>query len=674
MDDGYILGGNCSANIGGDKTEDSRGGEDYWVVKIDANGIKQWDKTFGGIDNDYLVSIQQTTDGGYILGGYSASDIGGDKTENNRDNEDLNFSKGDYWAIKINANGTKQWDKTFGGTLAERLYSLQQTADGGYILGGSSASGISGDKTEANKGNSGWDYWIVKIDANGAKQWDKTFGGTGSDEMYSLQQTADGGYILGGSSESDVGGDKTEKSRGQNDYWAVKINASGTKQWDKTFGGTSDDNMSSLQQTTDGGYVLGGTSESRISGDKTENNVGFDYWVVKIDASGLKQWDKRFAGVGWDRMSSLQQTEDGGYILGGSSTSSYGADKTEFTRSPEPICGCSAYDDFWIVKIDNNGAQQWDKTFGGDYIDEMYALEQTKDGGYILGGYSESGESGDKTTELFGYWVLKMGFCSKPTITSNISTNGVCLKDSVTLTSSPADIYLWSTGATSQSITVKQAGNYTVTMSDSANTCSATSDTTKVTYATTCSKPTSLFVLPTGTSAQLNWFGDNCAVEYQYQWRRKGTTTWNTGKTTANSKTITGLTNNTTYQWHVRKTCRPNPDLINSSYATGPEFTTLPIGPIQNNNASVSNATLNTQHLTCLLAPNPAKDITTLLISNAEGVVKVTVTDISGKKIWQSDKTSYEKVTIPLKDLASGIYMVQVKDKKETVVVSMVRE
>src|SRR5262249_54480464 len=149
--------------ISGDKTEDSRGFSDYWVVKIDSNGVKQWDKRFGGTDADELVSLQQTVDGGYILGGGSNSGIGGDKKEESRGSDD-------YWVVKIDANGVKQWDKRFGGTDYDYLlWALRQTADGGYILGGYSYSGIGGDKTEESRGDV--DYWVVKIDANGVKQW-----------------------------------------------------------------------------------------------------------------------------------------------------------------------------------------------------------------------------------------------------------------------------------------------------------------------------------------------------------------------------------------------------------------------------------------------------------------------------------------------------------------------
>ncbi|MGN6299383.1 MAG: hypothetical protein ACTHM7_21495 [Ginsengibacter sp.] len=219
----------------------------------------------------------------------------------------------------------KQWDKTFGRSDDDLLYSIQQTTDGGYILGGDSFSTISGDKSENSKG--GIDYWIVKIDANGVKQWDRTFGGSDDDIFSSIKRTADGGYILGGYSYSKSGGDKSENSKGNDDYWIVKIDANGIKQWDKTFGGSDEDYLRSLQQAADGGYILGGYSSSNASGDKSENSRGYDdYWVVKIDANGVKQWDRTFGGSDDDIFSSIKQTADGGYILGGYSYSKSGGD------------------------------------------------------------------------------------------------------------------------------------------------------------------------------------------------------------------------------------------------------------------------------------------------------------------------------------------------------------
>ncbi|MFN7707223.1 MAG: hypothetical protein ACK5QE_00995, partial [Sphingobacteriia bacterium] len=179
-----------------------------------AQPIIEWDKTLGGSSWDELNTLQQTSDGGYILGGISESDSGFEKSQNSRGGSD-------YWVVKLDASGNKQWDKTLGGGLDDNLWSLQQTADGGYILGGRSSSGVGAEKSEDNRGS--LDYWVVKLDATGTKKWDKTLGGDGWDDLWSLQQTDDGGYILGGWSFSDASDEKSENSRGKADCWVVKL-------------------------------------------------------------------------------------------------------------------------------------------------------------------------------------------------------------------------------------------------------------------------------------------------------------------------------------------------------------------------------------------------------------------------------------------------------------------
>ena len=394
-DGGYILGGESASGITGNKSQACQGANDYWVVKLDASGNKTWDKTFGGSDQDRFISIQQTSDGGYILGGSSGSGISVDKSQ---------ASKGgtyDYWVVKLDASGNKIWDKTIGGSNRDELNSLQQTSDGGYILGGSSDSGVSGDKNQICRG--GYDYWVVKLDASGNKIWDKTFGGSAFDELYSLQQTSDGGYILGGSSDSGVSGDKSQGTKGGKDYWVVKLDANGNKTWDKTFGGSVGDELTSLQQTSNGGYILGGWSESGISGDKTQATQGIsDYWVIKLDASGNKTWDKTFGGSVYEKLFSLQQTSDGGYMLGGMSHSSISGDKSQASQG---------YYDYWIVKVDASGNKMWDKTIGGSNGDALLDLRRTSDGGYILGGESNSPLSGDKSQPSQGgddFWIVKL--------------------------------------------------------------------------------------------------------------------------------------------------------------------------------------------------------------------------------------------------------------------------
>lgn len=407
-DGGYILGGYSESDAGYDKSQNQKGDGDYWMVKLNASGNKQWDRTIGAkgeIIQD--VVVQQTSDGGYIVGGTANADAGFDKSEDRKGGE------ADYWVVKLDASGNKQWDKTIGGNDNDFFSIVRQTTDGGYILGGFSLSGAGFDKSENPKSFS--DYWIVKLDAAGNKKWDKTIGGSGGgSSMADIWQTSDGGYILGGSSTSNAGGDKSENLRGGlndgGDFWVVKLDAGGNKQWDKTIGGSDFENLRSIQQTANGGYILGGFSTSKTGFDKSENSKGgHDYWIVKLNANGIKAWDKTIGGSKNDQLSSLQQTADGGYILQGASDSPLGMDKTDNPK------GGLGRPDYWVVKLDASGKKQWDKTIGGNDSEfvslAQQSIQQTADGGYILGGSSFSAAGSDKTESPRGfsdYWVVKL--------------------------------------------------------------------------------------------------------------------------------------------------------------------------------------------------------------------------------------------------------------------------
>jgi hypothetical protein len=396
-DGGYLLGGYSYSGISGDKTETSQGGSDYWVVKLDGSGNIEWQKTIGGSDWDQLRSVIQTTDGGYLLGGMSASGISGDKTQASQGGSD-------YWVVKLDGSGNIEWQNTIGGNSSDYLYSVIQADDSGYLLGGYSFSGISGDKTEESQGGY-WDYWVVKLDGSGNIEWQNTIGGNASDVLRSVIQTDDGGYLLGGDSDSGISGDKTEASQGVNDYWVVKLDGSGDIEWQNTIGGSFYDILYSVIKTTDGGYLLGGNSWSGISGDKTEANQGYyDYWVVKLDGSGNLEWQNTIGGDKEDLLYSVIQTIDGGYLLGGYSFSGISGDKTEANIQPD-------YSDFWVMKLDGSGNIEWQNTIGGNSDDIPFSVIKTTDGGYLLGGTSGSGISGDKTEASQGsadYWVVKL--------------------------------------------------------------------------------------------------------------------------------------------------------------------------------------------------------------------------------------------------------------------------
>jgi acyl CoA:acetate/3-ketoacid CoA transferase alpha subunit len=294
-------------------------------------------KTYGGVIlDDEAFSVQQTSDGGYIVAGYTNS-----------------FGAGynDAFLVKTDANGNIIWAKTYGGTLWDRAYSVQQTSDGGYIVAG---------YTQPFAGSV--DLFLIKTDANVNIQWAKTYRGTNWDFGYSVQQTSDGGYIVLGRTRS-FGADSA-------DILLIKTDANGNIQWAKTYGGTNWDEARSVQQTSDGGYIVAGYTNSFGAGS-------WDLFLIKTDANGNIIWAKTYGGTYTDYARSVQQTSDGGYIVLGR-TRSFGADSA----------------DILLIKTDANGNIQWAKTYGGIDDDAAFSVQQTSDGGYIVAGYTWSfGES-----------------------------------------------------------------------------------------------------------------------------------------------------------------------------------------------------------------------------------------------------------------------------------------
>lgn len=334
-DGGYILGGYSNSGISGEKTQSSRGADDYWVVKLDANRNIVWDKTYGGSGIDRLKTIIQTDDGGFLIGGESDSNISGEKTENRKGVIDI-------WLIKIDAFGTIIWQKTIGGNETNLVSSIIQTTDKNYIIAGSSNSNISGDKTQNSKGGS--DYWILKIDPNGTIIWQNTIGGNNGDYAKSIIATSDGNYIIGGSSSSMISGDKTQNTVGNsNDVWLLKLNNNGQLIWQKNIGGDSTDELADLRLTADKGLILGILSYSKISGNKTEISRGeSDYWIVKLDSDYNIEWDKTIGGDKIDSPHAIVQSRDGNYVAVGWSQSNKSGDKSE---------NKSGLQDIWAVKI-----------------------------------------------------------------------------------------------------------------------------------------------------------------------------------------------------------------------------------------------------------------------------------------------------------------------------------
>jgi hypothetical protein len=260
------------------------GGGDVYLIKTDSSGDALWTNTFGGDEEDYGSSVQQTADGGYIITGWTWS---------------FGSGGGDVYLIKTGSSGSALWTNTFGGEDEEHAYSVQQTTDGGYIIAGSTKSFGEGFE----------DVYLIKTDSSGDTLWTNTFGGGGSDFGLSVQQTADGGYIIAGSTES--------FGMGGGDVYLIKTDSSGDSLWTNTFGGGNTDCGLSVQQTTDDGYIIAGWTKSFGEGFE-------DMYLIKTDSSGDTLWTNTFGGDDSESGASVQQTTGGGYIVAGY-TESYGA-------------------------------------------------------------------------------------------------------------------------------------------------------------------------------------------------------------------------------------------------------------------------------------------------------------------------------------------------------------
>jgi hypothetical protein len=361
-DNGYIFAG-CTESNDND-VSGNHGIKDYWIVKLTTSGDIDWQKTFGGSDWDQANSIQQTTDGGYIIAGEAFSDDG-----------DVPGNQGfsEYWIIKLTTSGDIDWQKTFGGTAWETPYSIQQTTDGGYITAGLTCS-YDGDITGQHGPR---DYWIVKLTSAGDIDWQKTLGGSQDDWAWSIQQTSDEGYIIAGKSSSNDG--DISVNHGEYDYWIVKLTSTGEIDWQKSLGGNCEDVAYFIQQTTDGGYIIAGYSLSN-NGNVSGNHGGSDYWIVKLNSTGDINWQKSLGGSSDEWARSVQQTTDGSYIITGYSWSNDG-----------DVSGNHGDVDTWIVKLTPSGEIDWQKSLGGLGGDVSYCIKQTTDGDYIIAGDSWSG-------------------------------------------------------------------------------------------------------------------------------------------------------------------------------------------------------------------------------------------------------------------------------------------
>jgi len=390
-DGGYIVAG-YTRSFGA-------GGSDFLVIKLNSSGDIQWAKTFGGTSDDYAHSICQTSDGGYIVAGGTFS-----------------FGAGgsDFLVIKLNSSGDIQWAKTFGGPSHDyAAYSIYQTSDGGYIVAGYTYSFGAGQR----------DFLVIKLNSSDSIQWAKTFGGTSDDWVYSICQTSDSGYIVAGATSSFGAGDY--------DFLVIKLNSSGNIEWAKTFGRTDSDWAYSICQISDSGYIVAGYTYLFGAGER-------DFLVIKLNLSGDIQWAKTFGGTQYEYAYSICETSDGGYIVAGY-TYLFGAGERDFlviklnlsgdiqwaktfggTQYEDAYSICQTSDggyivagettsfgagnyDLLVIKLNLSGDIQWAKTFGGTQYEYAYSICQTSDGGYIVAGYTYSSEAGD-----YDFLILKI--------------------------------------------------------------------------------------------------------------------------------------------------------------------------------------------------------------------------------------------------------------------------
>jgi len=311
------------------------GYDDFWILKLKTNGKIEWQHTYGGSNQDWAFSIQQTLDEGYIVAGSTYSYGEGER---------------DFWILKLDSTGIIEWQNTYGKEGSERALCVQQTIDGGYIVAGDTNS----------FGSKSVDFLVLKLDSAGDIEWQRRYGESENEYAYSIQQTDDGGYVVAGFTYS--------ISSGAQKVWVLKLNFLGDIEWQHKYGSGRAD---SIQKTNDGGYIVAGYSYLYSAG-------WIDFLVLKLDSKGDIEWQHVYGGNDKDWARSIQQTIDGGYIVAGE-TDSFGAGST----------------DFLVLKLDSAGNIEWQRVFGGSDEDSARSIQQTFDGRYIVTGYTDSFGIGD---------------------------------------------------------------------------------------------------------------------------------------------------------------------------------------------------------------------------------------------------------------------------------------
>ncbi len=370
-DGGYAVLGYTNSTDG-DITGKSLAVNDYWLLKLDAEGNLLWNKTYGGSKDDRGQSVIETDDGGFAIVGYAMSDDGdGTNNEGFHDN----------WILRLDASGNILWERSFGFSGHDHSYDVVQTVDGGFFFAGFLDVTQSGG--EGNFGKGGYltlhgvgEFWGTKLDADGNLQWRRYFGGTNNDRAYSVLAADDGSFLMAGASESDDFDITSPK--GSYDFWVVKVDKNGTMLWQRSLGGSGIDIARDITKTADGGYLVAGHTFS-TDADISQNYGESDVWLVKLDDNGNKLWQKSLGGLKFDAAESVVLTKDGGFLIAGNSKSSDG-----------DISQNKGENDLLLIKTDRNGNITWQQTFGGSDLDFGFDAIENQDGSLVLVGEAKS--------------------------------------------------------------------------------------------------------------------------------------------------------------------------------------------------------------------------------------------------------------------------------------------
>ncbi|MBB1283310.1 T9SS type A sorting domain-containing protein [Flavisolibacter sp. BT320] len=383
-DGGYIVGG-ASGSKDGDVIG-QHGNGDMWVVKLSADGKTiVWRRALGGGGEDKGTLVQQTVDGGYIVGGITSSSNGDVKG---------NHGGGDAWILKLSGNGNILWQRCLGGSSTDELVALQEIILTDPVTQKPSSGGIFvGMNTVSNNGDvtgyhGGKDVWVAKLDQNtGGLLWQRALGSSGEETLNHLETTADGGCIVG--SRTSTNGGDVSGVHGSVDLWVVKLEKDGKIEWKRTLGGSGLESFTAVRQTKDGGYIVGthcNSNDGDVSGTTKTNTL----WIVKLNAMGILTWQKKLDAYGYSEYRDMRQTQDDGFIVCGATYPALG--------------NANAL----LVKLSSTGNVVWAKEYGYSGNDEPYRIQQTTDKGYIVAGTTNSPEVAGFHASRVDQWLLKL--------------------------------------------------------------------------------------------------------------------------------------------------------------------------------------------------------------------------------------------------------------------------